>query len=65
MFKEVIISIVIIVFIISLDIITQNYTRESVIQTSLELANLKDEIKTKKVVKLTIFNYFNIYCFLC
>lgn len=48
MFKEVIISIIIVISIISLDIITQNYTNETVKQTSTMLNSLKEEIKTNK-----------------
>ena len=45
MFKEVIISILIVITIVSLDIISQNYTKETVSQTSSMLRNLKEKIK--------------------
>lgn len=45
MFKEIMISIIIIILIFSLDIITQTYTKESILETSSELASLKEEIK--------------------
>ena len=44
MFKEVIISITIVLSIIGLDIITQNYTKETVVNTSEMLSNLKNKI---------------------
>ena len=45
-FKEIIISIIIIIFIIALDFITQNYTKETVVQTTAKLSYLKEKIKT-------------------
>ncbi len=45
MLKEVIISIIIVISIVSLDLITQNYTIETVQQTSSMLSNLKEDIK--------------------
>ena len=42
MFKEIMISIIIIVSIISLDIVTQNYTKQSIQETSGKLISLKD-----------------------
>lgn len=47
MFKEVMISIIIIVLIFSLDIITQTYTMASVAETSSELDNLKGKIENQ------------------
>lgn len=47
MFKEVMISIIIIVLIFSLDIITQTYTMASVAETSSELNNLKGKIENQ------------------
>ena len=47
MFKEVMISIIIIVIIFSLDIITQTYTMASVAETSSELNNLKGKIENQ------------------
>lgn len=44
MFKEIIISIIIIISIFSLDFVTQNYTNESVSQTSEMLTDLKEKI---------------------
>lgn len=44
MFKEIIISITIIIFIISLDFVTQNYTKETVKNTSTMLSDLKEKI---------------------
>lgn len=44
MFKEIIISIIIIVSIVVLDFVTQNYTNESVSQTSAMLTDLKGKI---------------------
>lgn len=46
MIKEVIISIIIIISIISLDILTQNYTKESTKETRTKLSELKKEIKS-------------------
>lgn len=46
MIKEVIISIIIIISIISLDIVTQNYTKESATETRTKLTELKEEIKS-------------------
>ena len=48
MFKEVIISIIIVFCIIVLDIITQNYTKETVINTSEMLSKLKDDINNNE-----------------
>lgn len=45
MLKEVIISIVIVLSITVLDFVTQDYTKETVKQTSIMLNNLKEEIK--------------------
>ena len=45
MLKEVIISIIIVITIVSLDFITQNYTKEAVQQTSIMLTDLKEDIK--------------------
>jgi len=48
MLKEIIISIVIVISIISLDFATQNYTKETVIQTSAKLTELKKQIKNNE-----------------
>ena len=48
MFKEVIISIIIVLCIIVLDIITQNYTKETVIKTSEMLSKLKYDINNNE-----------------
>ena len=48
MFKEVIISIIIVLCIIVLDIITQNYTKETVMITSEMLSELKDNINNNE-----------------
>lgn len=48
MLKELIISIVIVLSIVVLDFITQDYTKEAVNQTSIMLNNLKEDIKTKE-----------------
>lgn len=48
MFKEIIISIVILIFIIGLDVVTQNYTKETVISTSEKLSNLKEKINNNE-----------------
>ena len=48
MFKEVIISIMIVLCIIVLDIITQNYTKETVLRTSEMLSKLKDDINNNE-----------------
>lgn len=48
MFKEIVISIVIIVSIISLDFVTQNYTNETISNTNLNLNNLKEKINENK-----------------
>ncbi len=48
MFKEVVISIIIIISIISLDLITQNYAKESIDQTSTMLSDLKEKIKEEE-----------------
>ena len=45
MLKEIIISVIIVFFIISLDIVTQNYTKETVVNTSEKLSNLKEKMK--------------------
>ena len=45
MFKEVIISIIIVISIVGLDFITQNYTKATVAQTSSMLSDLKEKIK--------------------
>ena len=45
MFKEVVISIVIVISIILLDFVTQNYTKETVAHTSEMLSNLEEKIK--------------------
>jgi len=45
MFKELVISIIIIITIVSLDFVTQNYTKETAKQTSQMLRDLKEEIK--------------------
>lgn len=45
MFKELIISILIVVLIVVLDFVTQNYTKEAVRQTSIMLNSLKEEIE--------------------
>lgn len=45
MFKEIIISIIIVISILTLDIVTQNYTKETVQQTNAMLNNLKESIK--------------------
>ena len=51
MFKEVIISIIIVSAIVSLDIISQNYTKETVSQTSSMLSNLKEKM-IKKIYQI-------------
>ena len=48
MFKEVIISIIILLCIIGLDIITQNYTKKTVTKTSEMLSKLKDDINNSQ-----------------
>lgn len=48
MFKEVAISVIIIVCIVTLDFVTQKYTKESMEQTSIMLSELKEEIKNNK-----------------
>lgn len=50
MLKEIIISIVIIVSIFALDLVTQNFTKESVEHTSTMLDDLKEEIKNNNNV---------------
>ncbi len=45
MFKEIVISIIIVIVIFSLDLVTQNYTKETTNLTSERLTNLKEEIK--------------------
>ena len=45
MLKEIIISIIIVISIISLDFVTQNYTKETVTQTSVKLSKLKEQLK--------------------
>ena len=47
MFKEVIISIVIVISIIALDFVTQSYTKETVTFTSEMLNDLKEKIKNE------------------
>lgn len=47
MFKEIIISLIIIISIVSLDLVTQKYTKESVQETSIKLSSLKEKIKTQ------------------
>lgn len=44
MFKEIIISVTIIIFIIGLDFVTQNYTKETVKNTRAMLSDLKEKI---------------------
>lgn len=48
MFKEVVISIIIVISIISLDLITQDYAKESIDQTSTMLSDLKEKIKKEE-----------------
>lgn len=48
MIKETIISIIIIIFIIALDFVTQNYTKDTVEQASAMLSDLKEEIKKEE-----------------
>ena len=48
MFKEIVISIIIIISIIALDFVTQNYTKESMEQTSAMLSELKQQIKSNE-----------------
>ena len=48
MLKELIISIVIVLAIVALDFVTQDYTKETVKQTSAMLDNLKQDIKKKE-----------------
>lgn len=48
MFKEVVISIIIVISIISLDLITQDYAKESIDQTSTMLSDLKEKIKEEE-----------------
>ena len=45
MFKEIIISIIIVISIVTLDFVTQNYTKDTVAQTSTALSDLKEQIK--------------------
>lgn len=45
MFKEVMISIIIVISIIALEFVTQNYTKETVAHTSELLIQLKEQIK--------------------
>ena len=54
MFKEIIISIIIVCCIIGLDILTQNYTKETVSITSEKLSNLKEKVnnKDKNILKI-------------
>lgn len=49
MFKEIMISIIIIVLIISLDVITQTYTKKSVEETRIELTDLKEQIENENI----------------
>ena len=44
MFKEIVISTIIVISIICLDFVTQNYTKESIEQTSEMLTDLKDKL---------------------
>ena len=48
MLKEIIISMIIIFCIIGLDVLTQNYTEETVKHTSEKLSNLKENINNNK-----------------
>ena len=48
MFKELVISIIIIITIVSLDLVTQNYTKETARQTSEMLSELKEKIKKEE-----------------
>ena len=48
MFKEAMISIIIVISIILLDFVTQNYTKETVNTTSTMLSDLKEQIKRKE-----------------
>ena len=48
MLKEIIISIIIVISIISLDFVTQNYTEETVTHTSAQLTELKTKIKNSE-----------------
>lgn len=48
MLKEIIISIIIVLSIIGLDILTQNYTKETVKNTSEKLSNLKEKINNNE-----------------
>lgn len=43
--KEIIISVIIIIFVITLNIITQNYTKESIDSTTEQLSQFKDNLK--------------------
>ena len=45
MLKEIVISIIIVISIVSLDFLTQNYTEETVTNTSEQLTELKTKIK--------------------
>lgn len=45
MFKEMVISIVIVISIVALDFVTQNYTEKSVQETTKMLSELKENIK--------------------
>ena len=64
MFKEMIISIIIVVSIVCLDFVTQNYTNESISETSVMLTDLKEKInkgednKSNKIDEIiTAWNY--------
>ena len=60
MLKEIIISVIIVFFIISLDIVTQNYTKETVVNTSEKLSNLKEKMKnTEENISNDIENTFS------
>ncbi len=60
MLKETIISIIIVILIVVLDFITQNYAKESVQKTSEMLENLKIQIQEHKTenIKTTIDEIF-------
>ncbi len=48
MVKELVISIIIVISIVSVDFITQNYTNDSIAQTSAMLNNLKDQVNKEQ-----------------
>jgi len=48
MLKEIIISTIIVISIVSLDFVTQNYTEETVTKTSTQLTELKTKIKNSE-----------------